>query len=251
MRRFFLFFTLLLPIVIVCKGQPMSTIRVNEDIFLLQIRDSVYAHVTFHTDKVYGRFSSNGLILVRNGEALMVDTPMDNEQTRILYEYLLNTMGVKVTKFVAGHFHNDCIGGLELLKSLGVQSIASRLTVDLCEKHKLPVPSLPFDNYLKFSFNGEDVVCQYFGGGHTIDNIVVWFPSQKVLFGGCLIKSIHSKNLGNLADAVVGSWKQTVLAVIDTFPDAQVVIPGHGTIGDFGLLTHTVKLVDAHMSKLE
>ncbi|MDX9847067.1 MAG: subclass B1 metallo-beta-lactamase [Tenuifilaceae bacterium] len=251
MKRFFLFATLLLTMSIIGKGQPMATIKINDDIFLQQIKDSVFTHVTYHADTIYGRFSSNGLIFIKKGEALMVDTPMDKEQTRVLCEYLLSKMGVKVTKFIAGHFHDDCIGGLEYLKKLGIESVANRLTIDLCIKHGLPVPSLPFDNYLKFSFNGEDVVCQYFGGGHTIDNIVVWFPAQKVLFGGCLIKSIHSSNLGNLADAVLGSWRQTVLKVIDAFPEAEVVIPGHGAIGDSSLLKHTVKLVESHVMKLE
>lgn len=236
---------------VISKGQPMGAIKINDDIFLHQIKDSVYTHVTYHTDALYGRFSSNGLVLIKNGEALMIDTPMDNEQTRVLCEYLLNTMGVKVTKFIVGHFHNDCIGGLEYLKSIGVETIANSLTVELCFKHSLPVPSHSFTDFLKFSFNGEEVICQYFGGGHTVDNIVVWFPAQKVLFGGCLIKSIHSSNLGNMADAVLGSWKQTVLKVIDTFPEAEVVIPGHGAIGNFALLNHTVKLVELHVIKQE
>ncbi|MCT4645297.1 MAG: subclass B1 metallo-beta-lactamase, partial [Carboxylicivirga sp.] len=76
-----------------------------------------------------------------------------------------------------------------------------------------------------------------------------WLPKQKILFGGCLIKSIHSKGLGNLSDAVVDDWDTTVEQLMFAYPDAKIVIPGHGNYGDAELLSHTIVLVKEFKQK--
>jgi hypothetical protein len=58
-----------------------------------------------------------------------------------------------------------------------------------------------------------------------------------------MVKDIHAKGLGNPADAVVKEWSQTIQKVVEKFPDAKIVIPGHGQIGGKELLTHTQKLL--------
>ena len=82
----------------------------------------------------------------------------------------------------------------------------------------------------------------YPGAGHTQDNIVVWLPKQKILFGGCFVKSIHSKNLGNMEDASVKDWPKSIQKVINKYPNIKIVVPGHGKVGDVNLLKHTAQL---------
>lgn len=226
------------------NAQPERNIFINDDIQLTHIIDSVYAHVTWEESETFGRFPSNGLIFIKNGQAIMIDTPFDNEKTKRLTDFLEDSMGVEIKKLIIGHFHDDCLGGLEYIQSKGIESIANRLTIDKCKELELPIPSTSFTDSLVFDFQGELVVCRYFGGGHTIDNITIWFPSKKILFGGCLIKSINSRGLGNLSDAVVKEWDVTVKKIINQYPDIEIVIPGHGAIGNSSLLTHTIELVE-------
>lgn len=82
----------------------------------------------------------------------------------------------------------------------------------------------------------------YPGSGHTEDNIVVWLPKSNILFGGCFVKSIHSKNLGNIEDASIKIWPASIQKVINKYPDIKVVVPGHGKVGDTSLLKNTAKL---------
>jgi len=82
----------------------------------------------------------------------------------------------------------------------------------------------------------------YPGAGHTEDNIVVWLPKEKILFGGCLVKSLHAKHLGYTEDAVISEWPNSIQKIINRYPDIKLVVPGHGSIGDVSLLTHTQKL---------
>jgi len=227
------------------SAQDHSRIIVHDDIQLIHLKDSVFVHVTWENSEQYGRFPSNGLVIIKKGEALMVDTPMDNATTRVLTEYVENRFNVKMVKLIIGHYHNDCMGGQEYIQSRNIESIANSMTIAKCREMGLPLPSRGFDDSLSFDFHGEKITCRYFGGGHTFDNITVWLPEQKILFGGCLIKSINSTGLGNIADAVVDEWDITVQNVMHEYPSMDFVVPGHGDFGGIELLSHTVTLVQS------
>lgn len=83
------------------------------------------------------------------------------------------------------------------------------------------------------------------GAGHTRDNIVVYFPPAKVLFGGCLIRPGDASSLGNTADGDVANWASAVRNVASAFPEAEIIIPSHGAMGGRELLDHTIALAEA------
>jgi metallo-beta-lactamase class B len=231
------------------KAQTNEKIMIDNDIQLIHLQDSVYVHVTWHHLDNFGRFPSNGLIVIRNGQALMIDTPMDNDKTERLTKYLKDSMSVDLAKLIIGHFHDDCMGGLGYLQSIGIESIANSMTIEKCKEIGLPIPSTSIMDSLSFDFNGEQIDCRYFGAGHSFDNITVWIPDKEILFGGCLIKSINSRGLGNLSDAVVDDWDMTIEKVIKRYPVIRTVIPGHGNYGGVELLTHTIELVEKEKNK--
>lgn len=225
-------------------AQTDNKIVINKDIQLLHLQDSIFVHVTWHYLDGFGRFPSNGLIIIKNGQALMIDTPMDNDKTEKLTRYLKDSMSANVVKLIIGHFHDDCLGGLGYLQSIGVESIANAKTIDKCKELGLAVPSTSFTDSLTFDFNGEQIVCRFFGAGHSLDNITVYIQRKTILFGGCLIKSSNSTGLGNLSDAVVADWDVTIKKLMNKYTDIKTVIPGHGDIGGTELLTHTIKLIE-------
>ncbi len=244
MMRFILLLVFAIALIVSpAAAQDKPETVIDSNIQLIHIRDSVFLHVTWDYADGF-RFSSNGMLIVKNGKALMIDTPMDNEKTEILIVFLKDSMNIEVTKLIIGHFHNDCLGGLQYIKSRGIESVANFMTIDKCKELKLPLPSTSFKDSLVFDFDGEPVICRYFGGGHTADNITMWFPSKKILYGGCLIKSLRSKNLGNLSDAIVKDWDVTVKKIIQKYPDIDIVVPGHGEYGGTELLDYTIQLVE-------
>ena len=83
----------------------------------------------------------------------------------------------------------------------------------------------------------------YFPGeGHTPDNIVIWVEKQKVLYGGCLIKSIVDSNLGNLSDANVKDYAATIKNVQEKCKKPKYVIPGHNGWTSPKSLKHTLEM---------
>ena len=73
-----------------------------------------------------------------------------------------------------------------------------------------------------------------------------WLPREKILFGGCLVRSANARQLGNLQDAVVNEWDTTITKILNTYPEVETVVPGHGACGSKNLLHYTIDLVKAH-----
>lgn len=220
-----------------------ETIDIDQDIQLVPIGPSIYIHRTYEDQEPFGRFPSNGLIYIKNQKAILIDTPWDNEKTEKIVTYVKDTLGADIIALIIGHYHKDCLGGLEYIQSLGIESIASELTKKQCLSHDLPLPSTTFSDSYAFDFEGEEILCRYFGPGHTADNITVWIPSRRILFGGCLIRSMSTSNLGFTEEAVLGEWDKTVGKILAAYANIHIVVPGHGAHGGAELLTHTMELV--------
>lgn len=123
------------------------------------------------------------------------------------------------------------------------------MTIDIAREKSLPLPDYGFKDSLTVKLGNMDLCCYYPGGGHSADNIVVWIPSEKILFGGCMVKSVKAKGLGNLSDAVPNEWTSTINKLITRYPDVNWVIPGHGAIGGKELLLHTQDLLQNKLDK--
>ena len=218
-------------------------IKISDDIELIQLSEKTYVHVSISEIAGFGKVSSNGLIFVNGNEAFLFDTPVTNKQTETLVKWIFDSFSATVSTFVPNHWHDDCLGGLEYLHSVGIESYANQITIDLAKENGMPVPLHGFTDSLRLDLRGDIVECYFFGGGHSADNIVVWIPLEKILFAGCMVKDIHSKGLGNLSDAKLEEWYPTIQKVMAKFHDAKIVIPGHGQIGGKEILEHTSKLL--------
>ena len=82
---------------------------------------------------------------------------------------------------------------------------------------------------------------KFLGQGHTKDNVVGYFRSENIMFGGCLIKELDASK-GYLGDANIEEWSRTVENVKMNYPDVKIVVPGHGEYGDKKLLDYTIQL---------
>lgn len=225
-------------------SQSKSTWAISKSIQIHDLGDSIFIHESIHDFPQFGPFPSNGLIIVSQGKALMIDTPVDEEETINLYNYFLDSLDVKISHFIPGHFHDDCIGGLTALHKLGVSSMSFEITHELSTKNGFPVAQKQFGPNHDFEFNGRKIICNYFGPGHTEDNITIWIPENKILFGGCLVKSLDYKGTGNLKDANPKAWPATLKKIASSFLDVKVIVPGHGMWGGKELLKHSIDIFE-------
>lgn len=208
---------------------------------LSKINDSVWVHTTYSDYNGY-RTPANGLLVVTSKGLVLVDTPWNNGQTRELMELTENTFKQNISVAIITHAHDDTIGGISTLLENGVDVRSTGLTVKEAEKIGFEKPQPKLDTEPKFQVGSTKIETFYPGEGHSTDNIIVCFPQYKVLFGGCLIKSLESESLGNTKEAHVNEWPSSVKKVLDEYPDVEIVIPGHGNWGGLDLISHTLDL---------
>lgn len=213
----------------------------TDDLILKKVSDHAYAHVTYLQTQTFGKVPCNGLIVFDQGEAVIFDTPADDATSEKVIRWVEDSLHCKVKAVIATHFHEDCVGGLKAFHAHQIPSYATNKTISFARKAGFPVPQKGFDGKLDLQVGKQPIAAAFYGEGHTRDNIIGYFPAEKVMFGGCLIKEVDATK-GNLADANVEAWPGTVTKIKKQYPDVKVVIPGHGLIGGSELLDYTVKL---------
>lgn len=220
-----------------------SPIYESENLSINKISDHVYQHISYLNTESFGKVACNGMVVVNGQEAVVFDTPSDDTSAQELIDYLSNEMNCKVSGVVATHFHADCVGGLAAFHKMNVPSFASNQTIELLKIKGSAQPRKGFEDSLELSVGDQKVYAQFVGEGHTKDNIIGYFPNDKVMFGGCLIKEVGAGK-GNLEDANIAVWPETIRKVKAKYPQTFVVIPGHGKAGGPELFDYTARLFD-------
>jgi metallo-beta-lactamase class B len=218
-------------------------IKINKDLELIKISENAYIHISYKIIPEYGRVAANGLIFINKSNAFLFDTPWSDSLTMVLVTYLKDHMGLTISGFVPNHWHEDCMGGLRYLQSQGIVSYANQKTIEIATTKSLPQATYAFKDSLQLNLNDKVINCYFFGAAHSRDNIVVWIPSEKILFPGCMVKGLSSTDIGNITDGDIASYPKVIEMLIKRFTTAEIVIPGHGRFGGLELLKHTRDLL--------
>lgn len=233
----------LIILIIHASDAPGQVLYRSDALQVERINGRVWLHTSYLDMADHGKFPCNGLVYVDRGEALVFDTPVDSISSSELLQWLMDVKGLSVNAVVVNHFHNDCLGGLDVFHERGIPSYAGHRTIAMAHRDSVTVPEHGFDTELVLRVGKQSALTRYPGAGHTEDNMVSYLPNEKVLFGGCLVKSIGAGK-GNLADADTTRWASTVREVRRLFSQAEVVVPGHGPYGGKELLEYTMRMFE-------
>ncbi|MEZ4810600.1 MAG: subclass B1 metallo-beta-lactamase [Allomuricauda sp.] len=228
-------------IIFSCKTEKKVGFHETETLKIKQLTDHTFQHITYLQTESFGKVACNGLIVADHGEAIIFDTPNTDMESEELIQWVQKELNCTIKGIVATHFHTDCLGGLNAFHNRNIPSYGHAKTIELARSHDHPVPQNSFTDAAELSVGSKKVILDYVGEGHTQDNSVGYFPSERVLFGGCLIKSIGAGK-GNLEDANTVEWPETVSKLKVKYPKATTIIPGHGTPGGPDLLDFTIAL---------
>jgi metallo-beta-lactamase class B len=230
---------------------PQGPAELGEDLVLEPLADGVWRHVSKHELAPWGLVPANGLLVVSGTEAALIDTPWTDDQTTRVMAWAARELGAAVTTVVPTHSHDDCMGGLAAAHAAGARSYALARTAELAAAAGKPVPQNLFTDRLALALGARRLELHYAGPGHTEDTIVVWLPGAEILFGGCLVRSARSKTLGYTAEADLERWPTTIETLRRDYPQARLIVPGHGSPGGFELLDRTLELLAAGVSALD
>lgn len=210
--------------------------------------DNIWLYHSYMQTENWGLVSSNGLVVVNEGDAYIIDTPWSEEDTEVLLDWI-EEQGWQAKASISTHFHLDRSAGIAVLNKRSIDTYASHQTNQLLKEQGWAMATNEFEDE-NFSLLDGVIETYYPGPGHAMDNIVVWLPQAQILDGGCMIRESATQSLGYTADGSVADWVESVQNVIDQFPGIVQVIPGHGQPGGPELLKHTQDLARQAAQKL-
>ena len=221
----------------------MEKIEISPDLEAVQLTRHVWLYTAYtELPGQEGRVPGNGLVVISGSSAMLIDMPWNDEQTRAVAEWVKEKFRAEIEYAVPTHAHPDSAGGLGAAKEMGAETWALHKTTVKLYDLGVPMPKNSF-NGKKMLYCGDlDVELQFPGNGHTDDNIVAWIPEEKVLFAGCLVRSLAAQDLGNISEADLKAYPDTLKKLQDEYKDAEIVVPGHGSPGDKRLIKYTIDL---------
>ena len=237
-----------------------DVIRLPHNIEIRKITDNAYTatDVDYHESTVL-------IVKTQDETVVIASSPFEGVGTQAMMDWIKKDLKPKKMVTVNTHFHLDGSGGNEVYEKNGVEIWSSDLTQKF-QKEKLKgtlkgaargfkgdlekrilntqvVPAkhtFPAKEGKTFDFSGEKVEVFFPGEAHSLDNVVVYFPKQKVLFGGCMIKP---EVIGYLGDANVKAWPESAKR-LKKF-DVKYVVQGHGPVGGPEFLDKTIQVAEA------
>lgn len=198
----------------------------EKPLIIEQINPSLYLYTTYQ-EYEGTKVSANALYLITKDGVLLFDTPWDSTQYQPLLDSIQEKHGLPVIGVYATHWHEDRAGGFGYYNKMNIPTYATTRTNELLRANGKPLATHAIEEGKTYSIGGESFVFDFFGPGHSMDNVVVWFPKYKILDGGCFIKSSDAKNLGNTSDGDVKEWKPSMARLLAHYPEINLVIPGH------------------------
>jgi glyoxylase-like metal-dependent hydrolase (beta-lactamase superfamily II) len=245
------------------KPDAYERFDVGEDLYVRKVQSGAF--VITHAFP----WAGNAMIVeMKSSDLVLVDTPCTPEATREVLAWAETQFGERKITAINTGFHYDNLGGNGYLIERGIPVYGSALTAELLQErgeamramtldwlqaprykryyeahetlvYVAPTHLFDLDEGLQLEFGDEIVQVYYPGPSHAPDNVVVYFPNRKILFGTCAI--IGGDKVGNTSDADLEAWPES-LRDLDRF-DFDVLVPGHGDRLDPGLLKHTIDLL--------
>jgi len=112
-------------------------------------------------------------------------------------------------------------------------------------------PHIVYDGGAELDLGGKTVQLRTWGPGHTREDQGIYLPEEKILFIGDLIecRSFPVLSFFPPLDAEVDAAKWVAVLDVIQSMDIDTVIPGHGEIGDLGLLARTREYLETVQSE--
>ena len=189
-------------------------------------------------------FISNAGFVVTAEGVVVIDALGSPQLARDLLAVIARITDKPVTHVIVTHYHADHIYGLQEFRRVGAKVIAhqaareylnsetaaARLRVSRIEL----APWIDADTRLvaadewiegprELVVGGVRLLLQPVGPAHTPEDLVVFFPAEKVLFAGDIVFRSRVPFVGQ-ADS--GQWIKSLNDILAF--DAQAIVPGHG-----------------------
>lgn len=220
------------------KMPQARVVKINERVFAL------LGPLTPPSEQNQG-YMVNSTVIVGDQGVILVDSGASDEVGSHLRKAIAKLTPKPVTHVINTHHHGDHVLGNIVFQ--GAEVISSEICREMVNKtgdewvalieslvgHKLPntrpVPAtVTFageNSKVERTIQGVKLVFWVPPGSHTVGDMMVYLPDDKVLVGGDIVVN---KTIPVMRDAFVKNWVNT-LEMVQSF-DVRTIVPGHGPL---------------------
>ena len=87
-----------------------TSITISDSLEIYRLRENLYVHRSYEDLGASHHIPANGLIIVNDGEAVIIDTPWNDGESTELINYPETQMGLDIRAIVLTHWYQDCMG---------------------------------------------------------------------------------------------------------------------------------------------
>jgi len=229
----------------------LTELQADYPVTLSPLGENVWVHTTNYRLPGQPPIPVNGLVVVDGDEVILVDGAWGELATVSLLEKIRADIGKDVTKMIVTHHHADRTQGVDAAEREGIEVFTHPSTPMLAAMAGWPAPNTSVaeleEPQSRILVGRAEVA--FPGHGHAQDNLVVYLPDEKILYGGCAVRGAGVTTLGNINDADLEKWRESLLWTKATYPQTITVVPGHGKGANLSLLDATIALIDTEMSE--
>src|SRR5690606_16198923 len=80
----------------------------SETLIITQLSPNTFQHTSFTQTNDFGNVACNGLVVRSGKETVVFDTPVSNEVSAELINWISDSLNCKINAVVPTHFHDDC-----------------------------------------------------------------------------------------------------------------------------------------------
>jgi metallo-beta-lactamase class B len=204
----------------------------------------------------YAYAKENSVVYVGADHVTVVGATWTPQTAELLVGEIRKITSKPVTEVINTNHDLDRVGGNAFFKSIGARIVSTVLTRDLLKRDGpaavrslqtdfpdfpdvpivLPDETHPGD----FTLQDGAVRAIYLGPSHKPDDIFVFFPNEKVLYGGCVLK----EQLGNMDGADLAEYPKTLRKLKQLHLDIATVVAGHySPVHGPELIDHYIRLL--------
>ena len=223
----------------------------NPGISIYPLTGSIYVAEDSHYAK------TNYVVYIGAASVTVVGAGWSPDTAELLAQEIRKVTDKPVKNVVLPDHDPEYAGGVAYWKRIGANIVSTELTEqtlkrdwkktgDFTRKYFPAYPSLPLvlpTKIYKNNFELENGAIRgfYLGPSHNADDIFVYFPGDKVLYAGSILK----EHLGNLAFADLEEYPKTLQKLKELHLNIDKIISGHWSA------VHGAELIDQYLAMLK
>jgi metallo-beta-lactamase class B len=226
------------------------------EVVLHHLTGSIYVVEDSHYAK------TNSVVYIGSASVTVVGATWSPETAELLAKEIKKVTNKPIRDVILPDYNPEYAGGNAYWKGIGAEIISTELTYsllksdwdkvgDFVRKGYVSYPCLPLVLPTKtypgdFGLENGDIRALYLGPSHTPDDIFVYFPKEKVLYAGSILK----EHLGNLDFADLAEYPKTLHKLQQLHLNIDTIISGHwSAVHGPELIDQYLELLTAHSEK--